>query len=310
MKKFLIEQVKNFLAKTNLPYGGGVDREALSGQVANDFIKDKLSGNKPLFIARFGWTELNTIIAFTDGIETQVKYGKIIKYLLKHFGTQPKLLKESSGFFSNDIENIKKFCQYQMEIMKNVDICTSSIKQERFIIKYLGKQKLVNYHSLFLPSLNEPWTKVLEGKKVLVINPFTKSIEKQYNIKHLLFENKEFLPDFYLETYKPVQITNESDNKFNTWWDALDYMKKEIEKRDFDVALLSCGAYGHPLCSHIKMMGKQAIYLGRNLQLMFGIRSSGWLGEKYANEHWIKPLLEDLPKNTEYNSYKALENYI
>lgn len=310
MKKIIIENAKNILAKTNLPYGGEVAKDAISGQAANDLIKEELSKNKPLFIARFGWTELNTIIAYTNGIENQVKYGKIVKLFLKYFGTQPKLIKESSGFFSNDIENVKKFCQYQIEIMKDIDICTSSIKQERFIYKYLVNKNLINYHSLFLPNISRPWTRVLEGKKVLVINPFTKSIEKQYSIRHLLFENREFLPEFHLETYKPVLVTNEHDNKFNTWWDALDYMKKEIEEKDFDIALLSCGAFGHPLCAHIKKMNKQAIYLGRNLQSMFGICSSGWLGEKYANKHWITPLAVDLPKSNEYNSYKALKNYI
>lgn len=94
MKKKIIEYVKDIASKTNLPYGAGVDKNALSGQDANDAIKEELTTNKPTFIARFGWTELNTIIAFTDGIDKGVKYGKPVKLALRYFGKQPELLKK------------------------------------------------------------------------------------------------------------------------------------------------------------------------------------------------------------------------
>ena len=63
-------------------------------------------------------------------------------------------------------------------------------------------------------------------------------------------------------------------SQFNTWFDALDYMKSEIDKYDYDVCLIGCGAYGFPLATHVKHNGKQAIHLGGTLQLLFGIKGN------------------------------------
>jgi len=53
-----------------------------------------------------------------------------------------------------------------------------------------------------------------------------------------------------LLTLKAVQtIANTKDDRFDTWFDALDYMYNEALKLDFDVALIGCGAYGYPLAA-------------------------------------------------------------
>ena len=53
-------------------------------------------------------------------------------------------------------------------------------------------------------------------------------------------------------------------------------MKSEIDKCDYDVCLIGCGAYGFPLAAHVKHKGKQAIHLGGTLQLLFGIKGNRW----------------------------------
>jgi glycerol-3-phosphate dehydrogenase len=52
--------------------------------------------------------------------------------------------------------------------------------------------------------------------------------------------------------------------------------KKRSTKKDYDVALIGCGAYGLPLASHVKRKGKQSIHLGGGLQLLFGIKGKRW----------------------------------
>ena len=89
-------------------------------------------------------------------------------------------------------------------------------------------------------------------------------------------------------------------------------MKKEVEREDFYVCLIGCGAYGFPLAAYVKRMGKQAIHLGGALQLLFGIKGSRWENPNYGvkewgitygsyssliNEFWVKPLIKDTPKN-------------
>lgn len=102
------------------------------------------------------------------------------------------------------------------------------------------------------------------------------------------------------------------ESNFETWFEALGYMKKEVECEDFDVCLIGCGAYGFPLAAYVKRMGKQAIHLGGALQLLFGIKGNRWEDPNYGvkewgipygsysnliNEFWVKPSIEDTPKN-------------
>jgi len=75
-------------------------------------------------------------------------------------------------------------------------------------------------------------------------------------------------------------------------------MKREIDKKDFDIALIGCGAYGLPLAAYIKSKGKQAIHIGGSLQLLFGIMGERWKSDKTlkVNNYWTKPFKEDFIK--------------
>ncbi|MDO5614604.1 MAG: hypothetical protein Q4G16_00310 [Cruoricaptor ignavus] len=85
-------------------------------------------------------------------------------------------------------------------------------------------------------------------------------------------------------------------------------MKEKISKTDFDIAIIGCGAYGFPLASFIKNLGKQAIHLGGVTQLLFGITGKRWEDwEHYTSlraengKHWITPT--EAPKG-----FKNVEN--
>ena len=82
------------------------------------------------------------------------------------------------------------------------------------------------------------WSHLLKGRKVLVISPFADQIEEQYKKRERLFPNNPgILPQFELITIKAVQtIADQDDSRFGNWFEALDYMKVEILKHDFDVA--------------------------------------------------------------------------
>lgn len=73
-------------------------------------------------------------------------------------------------------------------------------------------------------------------------------------------------------------------------------MKNKINNLQFDVALIGAGAYGLPLASFIKRMGKKAIHLGGVLQLFFGIQGKAWDSWKIYNKFWTKPKLSEQPE--------------
>jgi hypothetical protein len=149
-----------------------------------------------------------------------------------------------------------------------------------------------------------PWTKALEGKKVLVVHPFADTIQRQFAVKDKLFADG-LLPDFDLRTIKAVQSIAGEKTAFKDWFEALDFMKGQIAATDFDICILGCGAYGFPLAAFIKDSGKKAIHLGGVTQLLFGIKGSRW--EQYIlypyanlyNDYWVRPGDKERPRNAD-----------
>jgi hypothetical protein len=57
-----------------------------------------------------------------------------------------------------------------------------------------------------------------------------------------------------------------------------------------------------PLASYCKKIGKKAIYMGSDLQVLFGIYGKRWEESDLINEHWIRPSDEETPQD-----YKKVE---
>jgi hypothetical protein len=87
---------------------------------------------------------------------------------------------------------------------------------------------------------------------------------------------------------------------FEDWFGAYFFMCDEIMKIDFDVAIIGAGAYGLPLASFVKNLGKTAIHMGGVTQLLFGIKGKRWEDPGYfgwlMNEHWVRPAEHEKPK--------------
>lgn len=165
--------------------------------------------------------------------------------------------------------------------------------------------ELVDLNSLSPFLFADPWSKCLKGKVVLVVHPFAKSISTQYSShRDKLFSNKDVLPDFKeLIVIPAVQSIGGRVSGYDTWFDALESMCMQIEKVEFDIALIGCGAYGLPLAAKVKSLGKKGVHIGGALQLLFGIKGSRWEGNGYDyhhcfyNDYWIRPLPEETPSD-------------
>lgn len=282
------------------------------GQMANDYIYESLNAmpSKPLMCAKFGTTELGVVCAY------EIKHRYPLKAYLDDFlhgrvSVYHKNILDGlcrlSGFFPNNLQLGEKFYNLVLEDMREIDILASYIYEEKYINKYLNcvKVDLDGYYAPFM--WQNPWTKYLKGKKVLVVHPFVDSIRYQYeHNRDKLFDNPDVLPEFKeLLTVKAVQtISDQQDERFDTWFDALQFMKDEISKLDFDIALIGCGAYGMCLAAHVKRMGKQAVHLAGWTQMLFGVYGERWIKDqpqysKYINEYWIRPLESEKPKGAE-----------
>lgn len=274
-------------------------RKGLSVEDGVTYIGELICSGTPFFAGRFGSVELSAVRQMDFG--NQKAQNKILKQLCFN-----------AGFFPENIVGMKSFCCLMKECMQKVDfIGTWSVAMEDYYInKYSNENCVTAFIEALDPRTNakDPWSAYLKGKKVLVVHPFVKTITKQYEKRDLLYKDERYLPEFDLITLQAVQtIAGEKDPRFNDWFEALEYMKKEIEKIDFDIALIGCGAYGFPIAASIKEMGKQAIHMGGVLQTLFGISGARW--DSYAgggriaklkNEYWVYPSDEETPRNASF----------
>lgn len=271
----------------------------LSCEQANQFIFDKIKSGEPFMAGRFGSTELLNMRSSDFGGMVGQKYDKDF-----HFNH----LCIWSGFFPKDIQLLPRFVDEMKSACKELDFLAVWFHafEDYYIKKYMSKELAVSYLLDFEPWAGSVhWSEALEGKKVLVIHPFENTIKNQYKKRELLFPNSNILPKFELHTIKAVQtLAGTVDPRFDTWFDALEYMYNEAMKQDFDIAIIGCGAYGLPLAAKIKKAGKQAIHLAGATQLMFGIKGKRWeensafaYVQKHFNENWVYPSDEDKLEN-------------
>lgn len=264
-------------------------------------ICEVLKSKKPCLISRFGSNELDATLYFKKGHPLSF-LRTIYPFWVSH--TTKERMLTNAGFFPNDNKSLSQFADLIVSIVNDIDILGVWIGTEEFLPLSINCKK-INLIDLEPFWSNEPWTATLRGKKVLVIHPFADSINSQYAKRELLFNDNDILPEFAsLTVIKAIQSIGGKTNGFNSWFDALRYMEDEIDKVDYEIALIGCGAYGMPLAAHCKKMGKKAVHLGGALQLLFGILGNRWETEQkiytqIMNDHWVRPLDSERPDSAQ-----------
>lgn len=276
--------------KLNIKMKKYLGKPILTSKDTNEKMIELVKSNKPFVAARIGGTELRNIV--TSQKESKDQAEKIKNY---------ELLNSLSGFF-DPIENVDKFSRLMEKSMAEVDFMGVWYNQMEDVIidRYCKKDVILGALEGLEPWYNKdnPWTKELKNKKVMVIHPFKDSILSQYEKRAELFPATNILPEFELKCVKAVQtLMGEHDERISDWFGALDYMTKEALKEDFDIALIACGAYGLPLAVNLKNAGKQAVHMGGALQLLFGIRGKRWddfeLLKDFYSDSWQYPLASE-----------------
>ena len=275
----------------------------LDTEIGGKLIEKYLRQDEPCMIARIGSVEMQAINAVTNveqGLRKCIPEGHL------------KVLGNNAGFFPATEEMTKRFSVMYRNACADIDVAALLLNRDEdyFYRKYAHKPQYITLTALEPYYCNDPWSAALEGKRILVVHPFAKTIALQYSKRRELFSDRQVLPAFELITFKAVQTIGSNTGGFDTWFDALEYMKNEISKLYFDIAILGCGAYAFPLASHIKRMGKRAVVMGGATQLLFGIKGRRWDDNPVIsllyNEAWVRPNEEDLPEgyeNVEHGCY-------
>jgi hypothetical protein len=157
--------------------------------------------------------------------------------------------------------------------------------------------------------LQDPWTKYLKGKRVLVISTHVNSIWTQWKkIDKVWGSNRDTIAPFELvdvirSPYHPAYDTRQFIN-CNNWYDTINVIKEKVDRCNYDVLFSGSSGSSPFYVDHAKRMGKIGIQIGGSIQLFFGILGGRWDStEAYKNwnqifnEHWIRPLDSDKPNS-------------
>jgi len=267
-----------------------------------DVIKSHLQNKIPLAIGKIGANELNFLYTIDNQVSDEI--ANIYSFnLMTGAGCYLKCSDENVHK-NKQTQYLKKFmCEKYLSALKHVDIfaCWNhNHEYEKQLIKlnnplYLG----VELKSLEPYYFCSKWSEHLDGKKVLIISPFTESIKKQYKKKDLIWDN--VLPTFtpiYLNFPLSYYLQEEVNRNVypNSSHELLEKYNDMIRKIDFDIALIGVGVYSLPLAVTCKKLGKIGFHLGGGLQVLFGIKGNRWKDYTFTNEYWISPSEDETPK--------------
>ena len=305
--RFLLKAVHKLFARLR-PCKDNAGVISDSDQVSDEITR-LLVSDEPCMICRYGSVELMNVtnyLSVSSGKKPVWAYlsGQVREWWWNELNVAQ--MKSNAGFFPNDEEHMSRFGDLILSDTREIDLLGSWLPDEKYLEPFFPERMKRARLRLLEPFWSEvPWTVALEGKKVLVVHPFASLIESQYlGRRKLLFPGKDVLPEFELKTLPAVQSIGGQITGFRDWFEALEYMKSEIDRIDYDICLIGCGAYGFPLAAHVKRSGKKAVHLGGALQLLFGIIGKRWEDPEYGvkewgippgtyssmiNEYWVRP---------------------
>ena len=294
--KYIFFRIQKKLLKNKNIKHTAYGKKVLDIDEGNRTIEKFLKNDEPCFIARIGSVEMQAINSIFN---VEAKLQKNIPDIVL------QTLYNNAGFFPKTTKSLLAFFELYCREAKNIDIAAMLMNRDEdyFYHNYSNIKHYLCLNALEPYYSKNPWTRVLKNKKVLVINPFSETIKKQYKNRDKLFEDENILPKFDLITFKSVQSIGNNTEGYNTWFEALNDMKKKISNIDFDIAIVGCGAYSFPLGSYIKSIGKKSIIMGGATQILFGIKGTRWDNHpklsKLYNEYWVRPDSNEIPKGAE-----------
>jgi hypothetical protein len=283
----MIDKFRNRFYKQILKTSGKYNAAALNNNESNLKIKEAIEEGKPFMASRLGSVELSYLYSYFKKGSASNK----IKFQMNN----------NAGFFPVTDKYLTKFAELYFNDISEINLLGVWYNEGENVIfnKYNQIGNITELRNLE-PYFSEfPWSASLKNKKVLIIHPFVNTISKQIQHHKHIFMNKNVLPEFQLNTIKAVQSISNQETPFKDWFEALEFMKDQIDQTEYDVAIIGAGAYGLPLAAHIKRKDKVAVHIGGATQIMFGVKGKRWdnhpIISSFYNEYWTRPSTEEVP---------------
>jgi hypothetical protein len=276
---------------------GWIDSYKIDIQGDNEVIKSYIQSNVPFTVCRM---DLVTI----RWIDWHIRGGLCDWMYTENMAIEPKTLEDIFVENGLDAQSLPVFLDAYITSLKSANIQVRwskylPVEHDNVYSTYSPTSSKLCSEVLF-PHLNTDfWSKYLENKKVLVIHIFKDTVDYQYKQRDNIWDNDHLgkIPKMELITYRPIW-TGSGNGK--SWVENYQKMKEDVLSIDFDIALVCNAFYGIPLLDEIKKSGRSAIYVGGELQLLFGIKGARWDTReevtKMYNEYWIRSI-DEKPKD-------------
>lgn len=266
----------------------------------------KSHGTSPFSVVRLGCRGSETELAY---------YHKNKRPLASAVPNEQEMracLHNNAGVYGSD-ENLYEFAEMYADAVERADHVV--VFSDAFNLAEMNLSLRNRRSTPFLskcPMSFDTWFTELKDTRLLVVSPFVKTFEKQVlseacPLGHGV-SSRELTKAKISLVWQCSYNSSCGAMPHSNWCETYASMCDEIrEKKDlFDVAVLSCGAYGLPLCTFVREeLNKTAIYVGGELQLWFCVRGARWenrlrkIFEKRPEleRHWCRPSTTEKPKN-------------
>ena len=218
----------------------------------------------------------------------------------------PHYFMNQTGLFPATAQFIREYNQFYVGHLRTLDcigLCYGQWELPLVRAYRLDQKARLVHYSQQEPDRSSPsreglcYLPLFAGKKVLIICPFGTLLAQRANKE--TFEavwaktgKKWFYPASVDALEFPYGFVSETQQRYGTALRLFENIAEQISRRDFDVALVAAAGLGTPIVSHVRSMGKVAIYMGGHLQILFGVLGKRWRDrkdwqERYFNDRWI-----------------------
>lgn len=268
----------------------------LSPSASAQWIGETIAAARPAAIGTLGAQESGVLAA-------HLGLRRFYKYTWAPPPYSEAQLARTGVFPAND-ETYWRFAELLLERLPSFDAwSTTHAVAESKILECHASRSLRLAPGALEPYFSpQPWTRLLAGKRVLVIHAFEPSIRAQYAKRAAVWPSRpEILPAFSLEVARAPWGFVRSG--FNDWFAMLRWFEERVEgiyrRFPFEVALIDCGPAGLPLAAFVKKLGAVGIHMGPAIPTLFGIippmDEGATRHRQFRNDAWVYPQPAEAP---------------
>jgi hypothetical protein len=265
----------------------------LSSQEGNDLLARLI--HAPAAVGKMGAVELGVVRPY-------IRRGDLNGQSSAWRQAAVQKLYRNAGVYPPETRIVSRFCRTYTEALGQLNVLGVyfSFGEHAAQRKFAPNAVLMDPVALEPYYHERPWSRQLEGKRVVVISPFAETIESQYRRRHDVWRGKpEVLPEFDLRAVRCPLSAYLAAPPYPDWFAALEAMREQMALATFDVALVGAGAWSLELLGYAKSLGACGLHLGGVTQMLFGVKGRRWERNQpvtaFYNEAWTRPSASETP---------------